>query len=394
MTPRAPLREQLKALPAPVWILFAGTFINRFGTFVMPFLVIYMTREGYTPAQAGIALSFYGAGHLIASMLGGHLADHIGRRYTIALSMFCSSAAMLALSQARGLPMILILTFLSGAAAELYRPAATALIADLVEPEQRMFAFGLYRLAINLGFALGPATAGLLANRSFLYIFLGDAITSLGYGVIALMFLPHGLRGQTKDESPIEGFRVAFRDPIFVRFLLATLCVTWIEFQTHSTLPLYIMSEGYTPVTYGTLIAINGLMIVLFELAITVWIQRFPPRPLIAIGYALSGLGIALTGVAHGIPALAVTVVIWTLGEMVFAPAATAFVANVAPPQYRGRYNGVWVTTWSVGMVFGPSLGTWLFQNHQPSLWISCAVMGFAGAALTLTNPRQPAPRL
>lgn len=390
MTPPRSLRQQLRSLPAPAWILFGGTFINRFGTFVMPFLVIYLTREGYTPAQAGIALSFYGAGHLVASMLGGHLADRIGRRHTIVLSMFASSAAMVALSQARGMPMILALTLAAGAAAELYRPAATALIADLIEPDQRMFAFGMYRLAVNLGFAFGPATAGFLADRSFLYIFLGDAITSFGYGVIALIFLPHGLRGQTKDESPMEGFRVAFRDVTFVRFLLATLCVTWIEFQTHSTLPLYILSEGYTARTYGTLIAINGAMIVLFELAITVWIQRFPPQPLIALGYALSGVGYALTGLAHGIPPLAATVVIWTLGEMIFAPATGAFVANIAPAQYRGRYNGLWVTTWSVGMVFGPTLGTWLFQHHEPSLWISCAVMGFAGAGLTLVKPRQP----
>src|SRR5215212_1257533 len=101
------LLENLRALPRPVWVLFGGTFINRFGTFVMPFLAIYMTRQGYTPTQAGLAVSSYGAGHILASMIGGHLADRIGRRHTIALSMFASSAAMIALSQARTLPMIL-----------------------------------------------------------------------------------------------------------------------------------------------------------------------------------------------------------------------------------------------------------------------------------------------
>src|SRR6185295_1372596 len=99
------LRQNLKSLPRPAWILFGGTFINRFGTFVMPFLAIYMTREGYTPAQAGLAVSCYGGGHILASMMGGHLADRIGRRYTISLSMFLSAAGMLALSQARTLPL-------------------------------------------------------------------------------------------------------------------------------------------------------------------------------------------------------------------------------------------------------------------------------------------------
>ena len=120
------LIQNIRAMPREVWIIVAGTFINRFGTFVMPFLAIYLTRQGYGAAQAGIAVSAYGAGHLCASMLGGHLADRIGRRDTIALSMFTSAVTMLALSQARTYPVIVLITILAGAAAELYRPAAGA----------------------------------------------------------------------------------------------------------------------------------------------------------------------------------------------------------------------------------------------------------------------------
>src|SRR5690349_24262877 len=103
--PHPSLIANLRGLPAALWILLAGTFLNRFGTFVMPFLVLYLTREGYSKAQAGLALSTFGIGTFIASFVGGHLADHIGRRRTIALSMFSSAVVMLALSQADGLPM-------------------------------------------------------------------------------------------------------------------------------------------------------------------------------------------------------------------------------------------------------------------------------------------------
>jgi MFS family permease len=382
------LRANLKALPAPVWVLFGGTFVNRFGTFVMPFLVIYLTRSGFTPAQAGLAVSTYGGGHLVASMLGGHLADRIGRRHTIALSMFSSSAAMVALSIARGYFVILLVTFFAGMAAELYRPAAGALIGDLVAPEQRVAAFGMYRFAINLGFAIGPATAGFLADRSFTWIFIGDAITSALYGVVALFFLPHGVRSATHDEKPGEGLRVALADRTFVRFLLATLCVTWVEFQIHSTLPLYMSDLGLSTSTYGSLLAINGVMIVLFELAITSWTQRMPPQPLIAIGYALSAFGFAMTGFARTVPALALTVVVWTIGEMIYAPVTGAFVTNLAPERYRGRYHGLWVLMWSLGMLLGPSLGTLVYQHDARMLWAACAAMGVAGAALALTRPR------
>lgn len=377
-----PLLTTLRSMPRPVWILFGGTFVNRFGTFVMPFLAIYLAREGYTPAQTGIAISAYGGGHIVASMLGGHLADTIGRRHTIALSMFGSSVAMLALSQARSLPMVTLLAFLVGLVGEIYRPAAAALLGDLVPAEGRVTAFALYRLAINLGFAIGPATAGFLAERSFFLIFAIDAVTSFVYGIVALVALPHGVRGVTRDESPAEGIRFALRDHQFVLFLLATLCVTFVEFQIHSTFPLHLANLGYSPSTYGLLLSINGIMIVVFELGLTSWTQRLPQQPMIAIGYGLSAIGFALTGLAIGVPMLAATVVIWTIGEMIYAPVSGAYVTNLAPERYRGRYMGIWHSMFSGGMLLGPILGTMLYQYDPDALWITCGVVGVVAAGL------------
>jgi MFS family permease len=382
------LRANLRALPRPAWILFAGTFINRFGAFVLPFLVIYLTRQGYSAAQAGIAASAYGAGHLIGSMLGGHLADRIGRRETIALSMFASAAAMIVLSQARAYPAILAITLFAGAAAEMYRPAAGALIGDLVPQEQRVTAFAMFRFALNLGFAAGPATAGLLADRSFLLLFLGDAVTSLACGVITLVALPRGTRSQAKQERAGGAIRHALKDEPFLLFLLATLCITWIEYQVHTTFPLYLQAAGYSAKTYGFLISLNGVLIVLFELALTGWTQRRPPQAVIALGYALFGIGFALSGLAPVIPVLILSVVVWTVGEMVFAPVTGAYVTDLAPEQYRGGYHGLWVLMWSIGMLLGPSLGTLLFQRNANVYWIAVACAGLAGAGLALVKRR------
>jgi MFS family permease len=381
------LISNLRGLPRPAWVLFGGTFINRFGTFVMPFLAIYMTREGYTPTQAGMAVSSYGAGHIVASFLGGLLADRIGRRHTIALSMLLSSGMMVALSQARSLPALLFCAFFVGMVGEIYRPAASALLADLVQPEQRVTAFAMYRFAINLGFAIGPATAGFLAERSFLFVFLGDALTSFVYGLVALFALPHGVRSSAKAEKPEEGLRVALRDRTFMFFLAATICLTWVEFQVHSTLPLHITAMGFSPKTYGMLLSVNGVMIVLFELMLTTWTQKFPPQPLIALGYGLTGIGFAMTGFAAGLPMLVVTAVTWTLGEMLYAPVTGAFVAGLAPEHLRGRYMGLWHSTWSLGMLLGPVMGTWLYARSPNTLWIACFVMGSAAALLALVKP-------
>ncbi len=380
------LLANLKALPRATWILFAGTFINRFGTFVMPFLAIYMSRRGFTPAQAGLAVSAYGGGHIVASMLGGHLADRIGRRNTIVLSMFASTIVMLAMSQARTLTSIIALAFVAASAAELYRPASSALLGDLVQPEQRVAAFGMYRFAINLGFAAGPATAGFLANRSFFYVFAGDALTSLVFGLVALFALPHGLRSHQKDEVPGEGLRVALRHRAFVYFLAATLCLTFIDFQLHSTIPLHLTSIGYTPATYGLLLSINGVMIVLFELVLTAWTQRLPAQPLIALGFGLNAIGIALMGFLTAIPALAMTVVVWTLGEMISAPVTGAYVTRLAPERYRGRYMGLWASMLSLGMLLGPAIGTWIYQRSSVALLVTCLIVGAASVVLALVK--------
>ena len=378
------LLSDLRALPRPAWILFAGTFVNRFGTFVMPFLAIYVSGQGYSPAEAGVAVSSYGGGHIVSSTLGGHLADVIGRRYTIALSMFSSTVALMALSQARSLPTIIVFAFLVGMCAELYRPAAMALLGDLVPQEQRVTAFGMYRFAINLGFAAGPATAGFLASKNFFYIFAGDAATSFVYGVVALLALPHGNRGQTKHESAAEGWRYALRDRAFAYFLGATLCLTWVEFQLHSTFPLHISNLGYTPATYGWLISINGILIVLFELALIAMTKRFAPQPMIALGYGLTGVGFALTGISKSVPALAVTVVIWTLGEMIYAPVSGAYASGLAPERYRGRYMGLMHSMYSLGMLIGPVTGTWIYQRNPAALWWTSLAFGIAAAALAL----------
>jgi MFS family permease len=381
-------RDNIRALPPAAWILFGGTFINRFGTFVIPFLILYLTRIGFTPAQAGLAVGAYGLGHLVASMAGGHLADRIGRRNTIVLSMFGSATAMLALSQARGYTAIVILTCITGSLTELYRPASYALLGDLVAEEHRVVAFGLYRFAINLGFAAGPATAGFLADHSFTLLFIGDAATSAVYGFIALLALPHGLRTYVKSERSGEALRAALRDRPFIIFLLATLCITLVDFQMGSSFALHVKGLGFPSRAYGVLISMNGMLIVAFELFLTQWTRRFPPRPMIALGYLLAGAGFALTGIARTLPALAATVVIWTLGEIVSSPVATAYAVQLAPVQYRGRYLGLVMMMWSLGMVIGPPVGTFVFERNPAALWVACGVLGVIGAGLMLR--RQP----
>jgi MFS family permease len=387
--PRPTLREGIRSLPAPVWILCAGTFVNRFGSFVAVFLVLYLRSRGYSIAEAGLVVSFYGVGNVIAAGVGGWTADRFGRRNALALSMFSSAVTLLLLSQAESLPLIIVLTTLAGLTGEMYRPAAAALLTDLTRAGERIPAFALNRLAINLGFAAGPAVAGLLAERSFFLLFLGDALTSAAFGVIALTTLPEGVRVRRGEERRGEAVRTMLQDRAFVFFLVSSLLGAFVYFQSQTTFPLHVRASGLSDSDYGLLISLNGLAIVLFELPLVAITQRFPYRPVLTLGSLLVGLGFALNAVANDLPELALTVLIWTLGEIIYAPVASAYVADIAPEHLRGRYQGAWGLTWGLAYVFAPAVGAAIFAWSADGLWLICGLLGLA-AALLLLAARPP----
>jgi MFS family permease len=382
--PRPTLREGIRSLPGPVWILCAGTFVNRFGSFVAVFLILYLRSRGYSIAEAGLVVSFYGIGNVVAAGVGGWVADRFGRRNALALSMFSSAVTLLLLSQAQSLPLIIVLTTLAGMTGEMYRPAAAALLTDLTPAGERIPAFALNRLAINLGFAAGPAVAGLLAERSFFLIFLGDALTSAAFGVIALTRLPEGVRVRRGEERRGEAVRTMLHDRAFVFFLISSVLGAFVYFQSQTTFPLHVRASGLSDADYGLLISLNGLAIVLFELPLVAITQRFPYRPVLTVGSLLVGLGFALNAVANDLPELALTVLIWTLGEIIYAPVASAYVADIAPEHLRGRYQGAWGLTWGLAFVFAPAVGAAIFAWSADGLWLICGLLGLASALLLL----------
>ncbi len=382
------LLTRLRALPRPAWVLFFGTFLNKFGTFVIPFLALYMTRRGFTLGNAGVAIGAYGAGNLFASIIGGHLADTIGRRKTITLSMFSGAASMLLLSQADSLFGIIAIAFLCGLTAELYRPASSALLADLVPPGQRVTAFSAYRMAFNAGWAFGPATAGFLAERSYFWLFVGDAGTSFLFGVVAWFALPHGLRSQEKKAGWPVVLKRLICDKPFLRMLAASMTIAVVFMQMSSTFGLHVTQQGLSSATYGALISLNGVIVVLCELPLTTITQRCPARRMMALGYLLIGFGFALNAFAHTVTVLTVSICIFTLGEMISMPVASAFIADLSPPEMRGRYMGAWGFNWALTMTWGPALGMYCFSLNPTAFWLVCGVLGTIAAALALSTPK------
>jgi len=381
-------------MPRAAWFLIVGQFINWFASFAIVFLVLFLTKKGFGVGRAGAALALYGLGELSAGMVGGHMADRLGRRTTIALAMFGSAVSVLALYFARPYGLVLLLALLAGISAETFRPAARALIADLVPEGQRVTAFAASRFSGSLGFALGSMLAGFLANHSFLWLFVSDALTSIVFGVIALALLPEGVRVSRSEEGDGTGYRRLLADRGFLIFLVATVMVTFVYFQMNATLPLHVVRVAHLrPSAFGFLLAINSALVVALEIPISAVTMRHRPKPVLAIGFLLFGLGFGLTAMAHSFSALVPTVVIWSVGEMIAAPVGYAYVADIAPEHLRGRYQGAYGTAWGVGSVTGPALGTLLFAHSPTLLWAVCGLLGAAAAVIVLGGKPALPPR-
>ncbi len=382
-----PFFKAIRSFPRSVWFLFLGSFLNKFGAFILPLLTFYMRGRGFSLGEVGFVLSAYGVGNLISAAGGGYLADMIGRRKTIILSMGLGALGMLALSQAESFTALLLLTFLVGLSGELYRPAASALLIDLVPKHQHAAAFATYRVAFNAGWMLGPPTAGFLVQYSYFIVFVGDALTSILFGLVAWFALPRGVKKHSTNTGILSGLRVLRKDRSYLLFLLALMGPGLLMMQTHGAYSAYLQDCGFSEKDYGIILAFNGFLILLFELPITAVTRRFPIRRVFAVGFFTIGAGFAMSGVSSNFWMLLVAMGLFTLGEMIAFPLVGVFVARHSPEDMRGRYMGANGCVWSLALIIGPKAGFLTYAASPAAYWIVCVVIGAIAAFIIGIDP-------
>ena len=388
--------KDLRFLPRPVWLVAASQLVNRAGSMVLSFLVLYLTRDrGFSAEQAGFIILLYGAGAIVCAPLAGRLADKLGSVPLMRASLFLSGATLLVYPFAKKPIAIAAMTILLAVLTEGFRPAAMSFFAETVEAPRRKSAFAVYRLAINLGMAIGPAVGGILATIAFRYLFFVDGATSIAAGlVLAGATLPNSRKMPRKAGSPSTTTRLrlstaAHADPRFLFFLLGVLPVCVIFFQHISSMPLYIVDDlGFTPRTFGLLFSLNCLLIVVLEIPLNAATAHWSHRRTLALGAILSGAGYGAMAFATNVWTLAVTVVIWTFGEMLFFPASAAYATDVAPEARRGEYSGLYTMVFSIAFGVGPWAGTVVLERAGARvLWGLTFILGLIAAAIFVRLP-------
>jgi MFS family permease len=376
-------RTTVRGLPRTFWFLWLGTLINRVGIFVVPFLVLFLTKQrAFSIIEASFVVSLFGVGSFIAQILGGITSDRFGRRPTMLLSFFGSSVILLILSQTHGFWPIALVTLLLGATTDLYRPASSAVIADVVGRDDRVRAYNLRYWAINLGAAIGFALAGFLAERNYLYLFIWDAITTAAFGLIVLFFIPETApprhSAPTDASMPRPSLRELWREEraVFnftVLFALLWVGVSAVYDQSHVTMPLAMAADGFSEAVYGLVAAINGVVIILITLSLNQALARYSRFVVLAGGTALIGVGFGLYAITDSLWLYAVGVVLWTVGELVTSPLTPALIADISPPARRGFYQGMMGASYGVAAFVGPNAGAWVYSHWGNSaLWLWC----------------------
>ena len=395
------LAGRLAGFPRAFWVLFAGTLVNRLGMIVLPFLTLYLTGErGYSVEAATLVVSLHGGGGFIAGFVGGALADRLGRRTVLVGSLLGGAMLFAVLPQIEALALIALAIAGAGLVGEAYRPAVSASVSDLIDPDRQARAFALLYWAINAGVAIGPAMGGLLAEtlgyRALFYI---DAGTMAVFALVIAFGVPE-TRPDTAPSataSPRNSVAHALRDPALVGITLASLAVGVSFMQGFTTLPLVMRADGLTDAQFGLAVALNGGIVVAFSLPVAKWAETRIGPGVLASAVCVIAVGVALHAVADTFAGHALAVAIWSLGEIAFLPFVPVVVSRLAPENLRATYQGVSQAGWGLAHMLGPALGGLaLARLGQGAMWGLGAALALAAAASILTfrlgAPREIAP--
>jgi MFS family permease len=383
----------LARLPGPVRLLITGTLINKVGTFIVPYLTIVLFREFHlSETQVAELFSAYGAGSIVSILAGGFLTDRLGRRRTLMVSLFGSGVLAVGLGFAPSTRVFIPLLVLFGFVADLYRPAASAIIGDLLPSTHRVSGFAALRMAVNLGFAVGMAVGGLLADWSWRLLFFGDGLTTLIYGLVVYFFIPE-TRPEAREGPAVPGRPAPpespFRDGIYLQMTAVAFAFSLVFFSHISVMPLTITAAGYPALAYGLLVGLNGLLIALLEISLVEKLKPYRRLRVAALGQALAGLGFGLTGLVLHWGWWLMTVLIWTAGEILSSPQEVAFIADWAPPAARGRYLSLFQASWSLALAINPILFLPIHATlGEPRFWGLMFLIALPGAAVLVRLDR------
>lgn len=375
--------NSFQGLSRHIWMLSLVMLINRAGAMVLPFLTIYLTTElGFPKAQTGWVMAAFGLGAVAGAYLGGKLTDNIGYYRVQLYSLILTGFMFFSLIFIRNIGLLCLAVFTTSLIADAFRPANMTAIAAYSKPDNRTRSIALMRLAVNLGYAIGPAIGGFLVTwLGYSWLFIIDGSTCLLAAGVFFYFLPERMAPASSDEQPLDTLSEAkgvWRDRRYLAFILITIVTAGVFLQLISILPVYWKEEvGYTEAQIGLLFTLNCLIVAFTEMPIIFALEKKGNLyRLMALGVLLMGLAyfVYLPGTWSGMVILSVLAL--TFGEIFNMPFGNTYALNLAPESQRGQYMALYSMAWSTAHIAAPLAGFQTIEHFGYStLWIANSVL-------------------
>lgn len=366
-------RNAYTGLAPATWWLSLILLINRSGTMVIPFLTVYMTQHlHFTIAQAGIVMACFGSGAIVGATAGGWLSDRIGFYQVQFWSLFSNGLLFILLGQMHTFPQLCVCVFALSSVGDAFRPANSMAIAAYSKPENRTRSYALNRLAVNLGWSVGPAIGGLLASFSYDLLFWVDGATCMVAAITMRILLPPVPAPAKSHADPAVPKESIWKDHIYITFLVFAMINAICLFQFSSIVPLYFKQVLHLKEwAIGLSMSINGIMIAVVEMVMIYRLEgRFPDLLFIMRGSIM--VAIAYYVIA-GLPAwwivAPVFMVIITFGEMLCLPFMNSFWISRSQAHNRGQYAALYTISYSVANIVSPTAGAFVVGHLGFTWW-------------------------
>jgi predicted MFS family arabinose efflux permease len=373
-----------------IWILTFITFINRAGTMVLPFLSKYLKEDlHFSYSQVGWIMVFFGSGSIIGSWLGGKLSDKIGFYKIMIFSLFTTGILLFCIQFITSFVGLCIGMFVLMIIADMFRPAMFVSIGAYAKPENRTRALTLVRLAINLGFAAGPALGGLIIMTiGYNGLFWIDG----GTCIIAILFFWIKVKEKKKTAYRDKAHpgeiltHSVFKDKPFWIFLFSCMVSGILFFQIFTTIPLYHKEQfNLTEFKTGLLLTLNGLIIFFMEMPLVSYVERnnISKVKVVALGCFFMAVSLFLMLINSWAGILIIMMMFMTFGEMFVFPFSNSFAMSRAPKGHEGRYMAIFTMSYSTAHILSAEAGMDMIRlfSYQTN-WFFMGTLGVIGVLL------------
>jgi len=364
--------------PSKFWVLVSANFVDRVGqTLIFPFFTLYITdRFNVGMTQAGILLGLFHLTGLIGNVIGGALSDRFGRKVIVLFGLVVSALSALSMGLVNRLEIFYVLALTVGLLSDVAGPAWQAMIADILPENKRTEGFGVLRVVGNMTWIVGPTIGGIIATRSFLALFILDAIASLITAIIIFRLIPE-TKPETEEGKQEEtllqtlgGYGTVLADRSFIGYILASMAMTVVYIQMYNSLSVYLRDvHGVSPQGYGFVLTTSAITVILFQFWVSRRVKNYPPMLMMALGAAFYMVGFSMYGFVTTYILFLAAMVIITIGEMIALPTSQALAVSFAPQDMRGRYMAVFGLSWAIPAIIGPTAAGIVIDNFNPN-WV------------------------